>query len=80
MSKNPPICMSGWVEIHPYSCETLIDCLRLQRGTTPSMPTPFRPKNVHRWRKEIAAHGEYLTQRRVLEAFDQLAATEGTPS
>lgn len=31
-------------------------------------------------RKEIAAHGEYLTQRRVLEAFDQLAATEGTPS
>jgi len=44
------------------------------------MPTPFRPKSVHRWRKEIAAHGEYLTQRRVLEAFDQLAATEGTPS
>ena len=31
-------------------------------------------------RKEIAEHGEYLTQRRVLEAFDQLAATEGTPS
>jgi hypothetical protein len=31
-------------------------------------------------RKEIAEHGEYVTQRRVLEAFDQLAATEGTPS
>lgn len=31
-------------------------------------------------RKEIATYGEYLTQRRVLEAFDQLAATEGTPS
>ena len=27
-------------------------------------------------RKEIAEHGEYLTQRRVLEAFDQLAAAE----
>ncbi|MFL1404628.1 Eco57I restriction-modification methylase domain-containing protein [Marinobacter sp. M1N3S26] len=31
-------------------------------------------------RKEIAEHGEYLTQRRVLEAFDQLVATEGIPS
>lgn len=31
-------------------------------------------------RKEIAEHGEYLTQRRVLEVFDQLAATEGAPS
>ena len=31
-------------------------------------------------RKEIAEHSEYVTQRRVLEAFDQLSATEGTPS
>lgn len=31
-------------------------------------------------RKEIAEHGEYLTQRRVLEAFDQLTAAEGSRS